>query len=355
MNSPQLSKISIANLTLDDNKEYENPSLLIRKRRWDEFTLVAAAAVAIPAESSMYTEEQLSDRPWGLPVYQTSPAVKIPTPVNVSPSPSPTSNLTSPVDSTSVLRYRSNSFCSSSSASPSPSPYPSPPASPKRRASLPKTNSTKHMFSPATKNSTPKKRAPLSNRTMKLDINFDEEPELDNDEEDEEFEDELDTEEKKEGTGRKYGRKDLSYLLTTPIDLKTYLAAWLARHTTIETNGSTDPVHHCWKCVPPKGTASSSPQRTTAYIRIAVPRHLRSPGLPGKYQAHHVHAMNLGMLPADPLKMVASRRCGHLWCVAPHHLVWETISENFLRERSGKCVGGDRCPHGPLKCFAFPK
>jgi len=175
--------------------------------------------------------------------------------------------------------------------------------------------------------------------------------EMDDDDEDLEEEDG----EKKEVNGRKYGRKDLSYLLTTPIDLKTYLAAWLARHTTIETNGCADPVYHCWKCVPPKGTASASPQRTTAYIRIAVPRHLRAPGLPGKYQAHHVHAMNLGMLPSDPLKMVASRRCGHLWCVAPHHLVWETISENFLRERSGKCVGGDRCAHGPLKCFAFPK
>lgn len=353
MSSPQLSKISIANLTLEENKEHDNPSLLIRKRRWDEFsTLVAAAAVAIPAEN--YREELLSDRPWGVPsspAYQTSPAVRIPTPVNISPSPSPTSNTASPSESTSVLRYRSNSFSNSNSTSPSPSPYPSPPASPKRRASLPKTNS-KSLFSPK---NTPKKRAPLSNRTMKLDINFDEENELDNEEDDEEFEDELDSDEKKEGTGRKYGRKDLSYLLTTPIDLKTYLAAWLARHTTIETNGSTDPIYHCWKCIPPKGTASSSPQRTTAYIRIAVPRHLRAPGLPGKYQAHHVHAMNLGMLPSDPLKMVASRRCGHLWCVAPHHLVWETISENFLRERSGKCVGGDRCPHGPLKCFAFPK
>jgi len=46
MNSPQLSKISIANLTLDDNKEYENPSLLIRF--WQLSFLLSTAYIWLP-------------------------------------------------------------------------------------------------------------------------------------------------------------------------------------------------------------------------------------------------------------------------------------------------------------------
>jgi len=150
----------------------------------------------------------------------------------------------------------------------------------------------------------------------------------------------------------------MGYLHELGTDLRNYLAAWLSRHTVVSEGNHQDPIYHCVKCIPPAGEqtkVSASDRHKPGRVRIAIPQQFRRSHLPEKILASHASSALFGQLPSSQelaKGFVASHRCGHSWCVAAHHLVWEPLGAKLARERGKQtCPGGDACRHGPLKCF----